>query len=182
MQLTELKQNMSILDRMLAKTSADITVDVTASETAQSKLLKKFRQGIINNAVIAAVFACLWIGDVNPDKLPNLFKGFVSILTAIAAVWYLILFTRLKKIDIARLSPSKLLSATTTIKLLTLSGEVAFGIALAVFFTMLLTEMLATNLLAFWLIIATLVIALVWGIVYTVPRYVKLFGDLNSLR
>lgn len=182
MQLTELKQNMSILDRMLAKTSADITVDVTASETAQSKLLKKFRQGIINNAVIAAVFACLWIGDVTPDKLPNLFKGFVSILTAIAAVWYLILFTRLKKIDIARLSPSKLLSATTTIKLLTLSGEVAFGIALAVFFTMLLTEMLATNLLAFWLIIATLVIALVWGIVYTVPRYVKLFGDLNSLR
>lgn len=182
MQLTELKQNMSILDRMLAKTSADITVDVTASETAQSKLLKKFRQGIINNAVIAAVFASLWIGDVTPDKLPNLFKGFVSILTAIAAVWYLILFTRLKKIDIARLSPSKLLSATTTIKLLTLSGEVAFGIALAVFFTMLLTEMLATNLLAFWLIIATLVIALVWGIVYTVPRYVKLFGDLNSLR
>lgn len=182
MQLTELKQNISILDRMLAKTSADITVDVTASETAQSKLLKKFRQGIINNAVIAAVFACLWIGDVAPDKLPNLFKGFVSILTAIAAVWYLILFTRLKKIDIARLSPSKLLSATTTIKLLTLSGEVAFGIALAVFFTILLTEMLATNLLAFWLIIATLVIALVWGIVYTVPRYVKLFGDLNSLR
>lgn len=182
MQLTELKQNMSILDRMLAKTSADITVDVTASETAQSKLLKKFRQGIINNAVLAAVFACLWIGDVTPDKLPNLFKGFISILTAIAAVWYLILFTRLKKINIARLSPSKLLSATTTIKLLTLSGEVAFGIALAVFFTMLLTEMFATNILAFWLIIATLVIALVWGIVYTVPRYVKLFGDLNSLR
>lgn len=182
MQLTELKQNMSILDRMLAKTSADITVDVTASETAQNKLLKKFRQGIINNALLAAVFACLWIGDVTPDKLPNLFKGFISILTAIAAVWYLILFTRLKKIDIARLSPSKLLSATTTIKLLTLSGEVAFGIALAVFFTMLLTEMLATNILAFWLIIATLVIALVWGIVYTVPRYVKLFGDLNSLR
>lgn len=182
MQLTELRQSMSVLDHVLAKTSADITVDVTASETAQNKILRKYRQGIINNAVLAAVFGCLWIGDVTPDKLPNLFKGFIVILTAAAAVWYGFLFIRLKRIDIARLSPSKLLSATTTIKLLTLSGEVAFGIALAVFFTMLLTEMLATNLLAFRLIIATLAGGLVWGIVYTVPRYVKLFGDLNSLK
>ena len=44
MKLDELKKNMSTLDQVLAKTNSDIKINVSASETAQAKILKKFRQ------------------------------------------------------------------------------------------------------------------------------------------
>lgn len=182
MQLDELKKSMTVLDRVLAKTSSDIRINVSASEAAQGKILKKYRQAAINSAILAAVFACLWIGNVNPDKLPNLYKGFIVVLSAVASGWYAFLFIRLKKIDITNLTPSALFSKTAAIKLLTLSGEIAFGLALAVFFTLLLSEMLVTNQLVFWLIIAFLAVTLTWSIIHVLPRYVKLFSELNTIR
>ena len=53
MQLDELKKNMSKLDKVLDKTGSDIKINVAASETAQTKILKKFRQVMTNCAMLA---------------------------------------------------------------------------------------------------------------------------------
>lgn len=182
MQLDELRKNMSTLEQVLAKTSADIRINVEVSETAQSRILRKYHQAAKNCAIVAIVFCCLWIGNVSPDKLPNLYKGFITVLCGAGAVWYAYLSIRLKKIEIARLKPSALISETTTIKLLTLAGETVFGLALAVFFTLLLSEMIATNLLVFWLIAGCLAAGLTWSALYVWPRFIRLFSDLNSIK
>lgn len=182
MKLEELKRNMSVLEHTLSETSTDIKVNIKTAETAQSRILKKYRYAFTNCLVIAVVFCCLWLGNVSPEKLPNLYKAFIAIMCAVAAVWYIFLFIRLKNIKISLLTPVSLFTETTKIKILTLSGEVVFGLALAVFFTLLLSEMLVVNRLVFWLIVGILIAGLVWSIIYVWPRYVKLFRELNAAK
>lgn len=182
MQLNELKRNMSVLEQVLAKTSADIEINLSASESAQKKILRKYRQSFTNSLILAAVFSCLLMGNVSPEKLPNFYKIFIVILSLLAAGWYIFLFMRLKKINIARLSPTKLFSEMTTIKILTLSGEVFFGLVLTVFFMLLLSYMLDNNPLAFRLTVGLLIFALAGSVLYAWPRYIKLFGDLTTIK
>lgn len=182
MQLEELKKNMSVLDLVLAKTSSDIKVNIAASETAQHKILKKYRQAFMSNLVLAVVFSCLWIGNVDPVKLLNMYKAYIAVMCAAASAWYLFLFMRLRKVEISLLTPKSLFSETTKIKILTLSGEVFFGLLLTVFFTLFLSEMFVTNQLVFVLIVGLLSVSLVWSVVYVWPRYIKLFRDLNSIQ
>ena len=182
MQLDELKRNMSVLEQVLAKASADIEINLSASEPAQKKILRKYRKSFTNSLILAAVFSCLLMGNVSPEKLPNFYKLFIVILSLLAAGWYIFLFMRLKKINIARLSPTKLFSEMTTIKILTLSGEVLFGLVLTVFFTLLLSYMLDNNTLAFRLTVGFLIFALAGSVLYAWPRYIKLFGDLTTIK
>lgn len=182
MRLEELKQNMSILDQVLSKTSVEVKINVDISETAQDRILKKYRQAVKNCLILTFVFICLWIGNVSSEKLPNMYKAFIVIINGVAAVWYMFLYQRLKNVKITDLSPRDLFSQTTKIKILTLSGEVIFGIALTVFFTLLLSDMFVMNQLVFWLIIGFLAISLLISATYIWPRYVALFRDLNSIK
>ena len=61
MQLDEFKKSMSLLDQVLSQTSADIRINVSASQNAQTKILKKYRQAFTSCAVLAVVFVILWI-------------------------------------------------------------------------------------------------------------------------
>ena len=180
MQLDELKRNMSVLDQVLSKTSTDIRIDVRASETAREKLMKRYRQNILSNSIIAIVFASQ-IGN-SSFPLPVLYVAFITAITGLAALWYIFLFIRLKDINISRMTPTRLFSETAKIKIMTLSGEVFFAIALAVFFTLLLSDLLVTSQLAFWLIIGCLAAGIAGGIFYFWPRYIKLFRDLTTLK
>ncbi len=182
MQLVELKKNMSVLDQVLAKTSTNIEINVTASNTARERILKKYRQSCTNCLIITAVFICLLIGNVSATELPNMYKAYIAIMCAMASVWYIFLFFRLKNINISELVPRELFAATTKIKMLTLSGEIFFGIALAVFFTLLLSDMLEKSPIVFVLIVATLAFGLIRSAVYFWPRYIKLFRDLSSIK
>lgn len=182
MQLDEIKKNISKLEQVLDKTNTDDLINVSVAETAQSKILKKFRIAMVNCAIPSIVFTCLWIGNISPEKLPNFYKAFISIMCGIAALWYLFLSMKLKRINIATITPAKLLSATTRIKILALSGEIIFGIAIVVFFTLLLIEMITLNQLVFYLIIVTLCLGIVISGVFFWPQYIRLFRDLNSVK
>ena len=63
-----------------------------------------------------------------------------------------------------------------------LSGEVVSGIALAVFFTLFLSNLNTISSLAFYLCITTLVLALILSLCYFWPKYIKLFRDLNAIK
>lgn len=182
MELEEIKKNMSMLDKALDKTNSDFKISVSVSETAQAKILKKIRQAIINNSIIFIVFTCLWIGNVSPEKLPSFYKAFICVMCGVATLWYIFIYLKLKKINVATFTPTKLFSATTEIKILVLTGEIIFGIALVIFFTMLLTQMATLNHLAFYLIIATLSVGLVYSTIFFWPKYIRLFRELNSVK
>jgi hypothetical protein len=182
MQLDEFKKSMSLLDQVLSQTSADIRINVSASQNAQTKILKKYRQAFTSCAVLAVVFVLLWIGDVNPQALPTYIKAFLVTYLSLASAWYVFLYLKLKKVNISLLTPARLFSETTTVKLLTLYGEITLGVAAAVFFTLFLQNMLVSNLLAFWLCVVTLIASLVLSICFMWPRYIKLFRDLNTIK
>lgn len=182
MQLDELKKSMSTLEQVLAKTNSDIKINVSAFQTAKTKILKKIRQGFVSCIVIAVVFAAMALGNIEPQSFPNYLKIGMAVCLAVGAGWYIFVYSQLNRIDIAALPPAKLFSRTASIKLMMISGEVFFIVCLAVFFTLLFQSFWSYNQTAFWATVATLLFGVVFGIVHTWPQYIKLFRDLNSVK
>ena len=182
MQLDELKKSMSALEQVLAKTNSDIKINVSASQTAKTKILKKIRQGFVSCIIIAVVFAAMAFGNIESQSFPNYLKIGMAVCLAVGAVWYIFVYSQLSRIDIAALPPAKLFSRTANIKLMMISGEVFFIVCLAVFFTLLFQSFWSYNQTAFWATVATILFAIVYGIVHTWPQYIKLFRDLNSVK
>lgn len=100
MELNELRKSMSTLEQVLAKTDADIKINVSASETAQAKILRKFRQGGIMCLILAAIFALAAIVNINPLSFPRYLKVYLTVLLMTGAAWYLFMSRRLKRINI----------------------------------------------------------------------------------
>ena len=138
MKLNELKKSMSTLEQVLAKTNTDIKINVSASKTAQTKILKEFRKAYTSLLLVAIIFVAAAIYNINPISFPLYLKIYLSSFLAIGAIWYIYLYRKLKSINIAVLSPKQLFSKTATIKLLTLSGEIFIGMCLVFFFALLL--------------------------------------------
>lgn len=182
MQLNELKKSMSTLEQVLAKANAEIKIDVTSSQTAKARILRKFRQGFVSCLVLAIVFAAMALGNVSPLSFPNYLKIGMSVCLAFGAGWYIFLYSRLNRIDIAALPPARLFAKTANIKLMMISGEVFFMVCLVIFFTLLFQSAWSYNRIGFWAMAATLLFAIVYGIVHVWPQYIKLFRDLNSIR
>ncbi len=182
MQLNELKKSMSTLEQVLAKTNSDIKINVCASETAQSKILKKFRQGFICCLILAVVFAMGAIGGINPQSFPLCQKIYLVVYLMLGAVWYGFMYRKLRNINIAALPPAELFSRTTNIKMLMLSGEIFFIIGIVILFTMLFPTAWTYYRTGFWAMIITLAAAIIYSVVHYWPQYIKLFRDLNSIK
>lgn len=181
MQLDELKKSMSTLDNILAATNTEVHINVESSKNAQSKLLGKFRQASTSAAILAVIFAVLWITGVNSDSFPSYLQAFLVIYLVVGSVWYIFLYLKLRSISIPLIKPAQLFSKVATLKLLTLSGEILFGVALAVFFTLLFVERLINNSIARYLFFATLAFALLYGLSYLWPQYIRLFRELTTI-
>lgn len=182
MQLDELRKSMSTLEQVLAKTNTDIKINLSVAQTAQTKLLNKFRQEFTVLLILAVIFAAAAIGNVNPLSFPLYLKIYLSSLLAVGAIWYIYLYRKLKGINIATLAPSQLFSGTANIKLLTLSGEIFFGAGFVVLFTLLFPNAWHYNRVAFWAMAVALLIVIIYSIVHYYPKYIKLFRDLNSIK
>lgn len=181
MELDELKKSMSTLEQVLAKTNTDIKIDVVASETAQTKILKKFRQGFLSCLILAVVFAAGAIGGINPKSFPLDQKIYLVVYLTLGAAWYGFMYLKLRNIKIAELPPAKLFHKTANIRMLMLSGEIFFLIGIAVLFTMLFPSAWSFNRIGFWAMIITLAGAVIFSVLHYWPQYIKLFRDLNSI-
>lgn len=182
MELNELKKSMSTLEQVLAKTNADIKIDVSASRTAQIKILKKFRQGFISCLILAVVFAAGAVGGINPQSFPLGQKIYLVIYLMLGAAWYGFMHRKLRNINIAALPPAKLFAKTANIRMLMLSGEVFFMIGIVILFTMLFPTAWTFNRIGFWAMIITLAAAIIFSAIHYWPQYIKLFRDLNSIK
>lgn len=182
MQIEEMKKSMSVLEQLLAKTNTDIKIDVAASETARKKILKRYRQGIISSGVLALVFMISWLGKGIMQSFATYQRAFLAIYLAAAALWYLFLYIKLRQINVSQLSPIKLLEKSTRLKIYTFSGEAVATIGLAVFFALFTPDLLEVSPLAFWMCIITLAVGLTSSAVFYLPKYFRLFSELNSIK
>lgn len=182
MELNELKKSMSTLEQVLAKTDADISINVSASETAKSKILRKLRQGVVVNLVLAVVFTAAAIGNINPLSCPLYLKVYLASFLAMAAVWYAFIYRKLNRIDVTALPPAKLFAQTASLKLMVISGEIFFGICLVVLFTLLFQNAWMYNRFGFWAMAIGLSVVLIISVVYYLPKYIRLFRELNSIK
>lgn len=108
MKLNELKKSMSTLEQVLAKTNTDIKINVSASKTAQTKILKEFRKAYTSLLLVAIIFVAAAIYNINPISFPLYLKIYLSSFLAIGTIWYIYLYRKLKSINIAVLSPKQL--------------------------------------------------------------------------
>ncbi len=182
MEINELKKSMSTLEQVLAKTNTDITINVSASETAKTKILKKLRRSFTSCLILAAVFAAMRAGGINQLSFPVGLKIYLVIYLLLAGIWYIFLYLKLRRIDIAALPPAKLFSETANFKMMMLSGEIFFGIGIVILFTLLFPTAWTFNRIGFWAMIATLAAAIIFSAVHYWPQYIKLFRDLNSIK
>lgn len=182
MQLNDLKKSMSTLEQVLAKTSPNIEINVSVSETAQSKILRKYRQELIVCLVLAAIFAFAAIVDINPLSFPRYLKMYLVAVLVIGAAWYGWMYRKLRGMDVASLAPARLFAQTATLRLHMISGELFLHIAMVVFFTLVLPEAWDYNRFSFWAVIIGLVAVIVYDIFHYYPKYICLFRDLNSIK
>ena len=181
MQIEELKKNMSLLEHVLAKTDIDIKINVAASETAQKKILKRYRHGFISCAVLAVVFIIAWIGKGVFQSFQPYQRGFLAIYLTMAAIWYIFLYITLKRINVSQLTPSRLFVKTPRLKNYTLSWEAVSVIGLAEFITLFLSDLITISPLAFWLCVITLAVGFIRSAVYFLPKYIELYNRLNTV-
>lgn len=181
MQIEDLKKNMSLLEHVLAKTDTDIRINVAASETAQKKILKRYRQGFISCGILSVVFILSWVGKGIFQSFQPYQRGFLSVYLTMGAVWYIFLYITLKRINVSQLTPSSLFIKTTRLKIYTFSGEAISVIGLAVFFTLFLSDLITVSPLAFWLCVITLAVGFIRSAVYFLPKYIELYNRLNTV-
>ena len=182
MELSDLKKNMSILQQVLAKSNDEFKIDISASETAQSKLAKVFQQNLRNCLLASTIPIVLLVSCANTGSFPLYLKIFLLVYLLLGAGWYGYLWRITRKIDIITLTPISLLSATSKLKLYTMASEIFFIIGLTVFFSLFLSNLWNFSPLSFGLVIGTLLFGITFTLTIYVPKIRKIFNEMESLK
>ena len=182
MEIGDLKKNMSVLQQVLAKSNGEIKIDITESETAQTKLVKTNKKNV-RNCLLASIIPCvLLITGYNTEYFPLYLKIFLLLYLLFGAGWYVFLWNITKKLNVITLTPAAFFSATSKLKLYTVAGEIFFTIGLTVFFSLLLPNLWNFHLLSFWLIIGILMIGITFTLTFYLPKLIRIFRDFESIK
>ena len=182
MELSDLKKNMNVLEQVLAKSKEEIKIDVSASETAQTKLAKVYKQNVRNCLLASIIPVVLLLSGSNTTSFPLYLKIFLLVYLLLAASWYVFLWNKTEKINIISLTPISLLTATSKLKLYTLAGEIFCIVGLTVFFSLFLTNLWDFSPLSFGLVIGTLLFGITFTLTFYVPKLRKVFNEMESLK
>ena len=182
MELSDLKKKMSVLEQVLAKSKEEIKIDVSASETAQTKLAKVYKQNVRNCLFASIIPVVLLLSGSNTSSFPLYLKIFLLVYLLLAASWYVFLWNKTEKINIISLTPVSLLTATSKLKLYTLAGEIFFIVGLTVFFSLFLTNLWDFSPLSFGLVIGTLAFGITFTLIFYLPKIRKIFNDMELLK
>lgn len=173
---------MTVLEQLLSRTDNNITINKSASETSQKKLIKAYRRASINCLIISVIPFVLIMSNPDMVSFPYFLKIYLLVFLLLASAWYLFLSNQTKKIEIFSMLPTELFSASSKLKIYTLTGEVFFAIALTVFFTLFLPNLWAVSRLSFWLTLSCLICGLVFTLALYIPKLTRLFQGLESIK
>ncbi len=182
MNLDELKKSMSTLDDVLAQKSGDpINFDTKTCDTAQRKIMKQFRSGVLSCIIIAIVFLIAWNAGLGNDAFPLAYKLYMGIFLAVAAVWYGFLYLKTKKINIAIATPIQTMKQVASLRLYTLTGEIVLGMAIAVFFTLFLSNLWVVGPYRFWIVLTAIIVFIILLVTIFLPRTIRDFKNLTAM-
>ena len=180
MNLDELKKSMSTLDDLLAEKSGNsINLNPDTCNTAQKRVAKQYRKNIQMCSVLAVVFIGLWLSGTDNPAFPVTMKGFLGIYMAIAAMMYAVLYRLIKNIQVTSTAPMVVMKQVSALRLYTLTTEIILAIALAVFFTIFLSNLWSLGSYTFWLVSVALSISVIIGAIM-LPKRIKDFRELTA--
>ena len=178
MNLDELKTSMSTLDDVLAqKSKGPIQFNSDTCRSAQGRIEKLYRRNILMCGVLAIVFILTGMGGVNEEVFPKSLKLFLGIFLGIAALWYTMLYSRTKKINVIADTPMQTMKKVAGLRLFALIGEIVGMTVTTVFFTLLITHLWSVAHYKVWLIVGALVAA----VIFTIIRLRQNIRDFNNL-
>ncbi|MCH5318700.1 MAG: hypothetical protein J1E38_03195 [Paramuribaculum sp.] len=182
MDLEEMKNNMTLIDKLLAKTNGNVRIDSQRAGTAKSKLEKKYKETAMTNLLLGLVFFLIWFKLGNDDGISFPYRLVIPIVALIGSLWYYYLYRQVKAIDIYSVTPAQLFSKITSLKLQIISGEIVVLIILSVIFSVFLPQIFEKSVLGFWLCVATIAAAILLAFLVYIPRYRRIFSDLTSIK
>ncbi|MDE6544081.1 MAG: hypothetical protein K2K76_08970 [Muribaculaceae bacterium] len=182
MTLDEIKNSMNTLDRGLADTPPTrFSLDTARCNTARARLIRNYRRATLSCLILGIVFTANWVGGVETQSFPASFRGFLGIYLLLGAVWYAIITSRIRSIDIATSTPGQTIKAVASFRRLVLCGEIAFGVALVVFFTLFLSHLITVDQYVVWIILGFLALSLILAITVFLPKTLRDFRNLTAL-
>ncbi len=182
MNLDELKKSMSTLDDVLAQKSGDsIEFNTETCNTAQKKIMKQFRNGALSCIILAIVFLVAWSAGLGNDAFPLAYKLYLGIFLAVASVWYGFLYVKTKKINIAIATPMQTMKQVASLRFNTLTGEIVLGMAMAVFFTLFLSNLWIVGPYRFWIVLTAIIIFIILLVTVFLPRTIRDFKNLTAM-
>jgi len=183
MNLDELKKSMSTLDDVLAeKSSEEINFNIATCDTAQKRIMKKFRQGATSCAIIGVVFLIAWNAGLGNDAFPLAYKLFLGAFLVISAIWYTFLYFKIKKINIVVSTPMQTMKQVASLRLYALTGEIVLGMVVVVFFTLFLSNLWVVGQYRFWIVITAIVVFIVLWVTVYLPRTIRDFKNLTATK
>ena len=182
MEFSDLKKDMNVLTQVLAKSNEEFMIDVSASETAQSKLAKVYQQNVRNCLLASIIPVVLFLSGSSTATFPLYLKIFLLVYLLLGAGWYGFLWSMTRKINIVTLTPISLLTATSKLKLYTLGGEIFFIVGLTVFFSLFLSNLWNFSPLSFGLVIGTLLFGITFTLTFYVPKIRKVFNEMETIK
>lgn len=182
MNFDELKKSMSTLDDVLAEKTGDtINLNADSCNTAQKRIMRTYRQGAISTLILAIVFPLAWNSGFGNDVFTAGFKIFFVAFLIVATVWYTYLYFKTKKINIAANTPIQTIRQVASLRLFALTGEIVLGMALAVMFTLFLSNLWVVSQYRFWIVVAALVVFITLSVTVFLPRTIRDFRELTAI-
>ncbi|MCM1333077.1 MAG: hypothetical protein NC248_10770 [Bacteroides sp.] len=183
MNLDELKKSMSTLDDILAeKSGGEINLNIETCDTAQKRIMKMYRKGASSCGIIAAVFFIAWNAGLGNDAFPLAYKLFLCLFLAVAAVWYIFLYFKTKRINIAVSTPMQTMKQVASLRFYALTGEIVLGMAIAVFFTLFLSNLWIVGQYRFWIVMTAIVVFIIILVTVYLPRTIRDFNNLTATK
>lgn len=181
MNLDELKKSMSTLDDVLAqKSSEPIKLNTATCDTAQKKIMRTYRQGALSTLILAVVFPCAWQSGFGNDAFTPGIKIFLVTFLIVATLWYGYLYLKTKKINIAVNTPVQTMKQVASLRFCALTGEIVLGMAIAVLFTLFLSNLWVVGQYRFWIVLSAIVVFIVLLTTVYLPRTLRQFRDLTA--
>lgn len=181
MNLDELKKSMSTLDDVLAqKSSEPIKLNTPTCDTAQKKIMRTYRQGALSTLILAVIFPCAWQSGFGNDAFTPGIKIFLIIFLLVATLWYGYLYLKTKKINIAANTPIQTMKQVASLRFCALTGEIVLGMAIAVMFTLFLSNLWVVGQYRFWIVLSAIVVFIILLTTVYLPRTIRDFKNLTA--
>lgn len=182
MNLDELKKSMSTLDDVLAQKSGEpIKLNTSTCDSAQKKIMRTYRQGALSTLILAVVFPCAWQSGFGNDAFTPGIKIFLVTFLIVATLWYWYLYFKTKKINIVVDTPVQTMKQVASLRFCALTGEIVLGMAIAVMFTLFLSNLWVVGQYRFWIVLSAIVVFITLLTTVYLPRTIRDFKNLTAL-